>query len=89
MIKNKTAPPFGGASGLLAERNVIILYTHSFRSQVVVIHSLIDDVRIYNRALSAEEIQQLYNLGRQRIKIIINRIFKLNLCPKIFNKPWI
>jgi hypothetical protein len=25
---------------------------------------LIDDVRIYNRALSADEIKRLYNLGR-------------------------
>ncbi len=28
----------------------------------------IDDVRIYNRALSASEVKQLYNLGRYTIK---------------------
>jgi hypothetical protein len=27
-------------------------------------HGLIDDVRIYDRALSAEEVQALYNLGQ-------------------------
>jgi len=27
-------------------------------------NGLIDDVRIYNRALSAEEVLQLYNVGR-------------------------
>ena len=28
------------------------------------LNGTIDDVRIYNRALSAQEIQQLYNIGR-------------------------
>ena len=28
------------------------------------LHGLIDDVRIYDRALSAEEVQALYNLGQ-------------------------
>ncbi len=36
------------------------------------LNGMIDDVRIYNRALSASEIQQLYNIGRQLAAITIN-----------------
>ena len=34
-----------------------------------VIYGLIDEVRIYNRALSADEIQELYKLGAARLKV--------------------
>jgi hypothetical protein len=30
---------------------------------------LIDEARIYNRALSASEVQQLYQIGAARVKI--------------------
>ncbi|HHE76850.1 MAG TPA: LamG domain-containing protein [Candidatus Parcubacteria bacterium] len=32
-------------------------------------HGLIDEVRIYNRALSADEIEELYHIGAKRLKV--------------------
>jgi len=43
-------------NGFMIGRNTLIAENY--------FNGLIDDVRVYNRALSASEVKQLYNMGR-------------------------
>src|SRR3990167_4206326 len=52
------------ADGTLKDSTTAIEIGRSFAASARIWDGQIDDVRIYNRALSAEEIYQLYNMGR-------------------------
>src|SRR3989344_4713696 len=52
------------ADGTLKDSTAAIEIGRSFAASARIWDGQIDDVRIYNRALSAEEIYQLYNMGR-------------------------
>jgi hypothetical protein len=52
------------ATSLGIPTNCFIGKSLGHEGQAYWLHGLIDDVRIYDRALSAEEVQALYNLGQ-------------------------
>ncbi|MCA9359602.1 LamG domain-containing protein [Candidatus Nomurabacteria bacterium] len=59
-VRNGTASAFGSYTGMTNTSNSIIVADDATSGKL---DGSIDDLRIYNRALSADEIQKLYQLG--------------------------
>jgi prepilin-type N-terminal cleavage/methylation domain-containing protein len=52
---------YGTARDIANQTRIGTGYSHNLAQQLYYFHGLIDDVRIYNRALTTSEVQQLYN----------------------------
>ena len=50
------------------------LYIGAISSPTCSFHGMMDDIRIYNRALSANEVMQLYRETRRRDNPLLNRL---------------
>jgi hypothetical protein len=63
-LESMTTLSFGGSGPFALGHNTFEIGKRSYVSSPTPFSGSIDDVRIYNRALSAQEVLQLYNAGK-------------------------